>query len=178
MHGELYIGGDGLARGYLKRPESTTEKFLSNPFNHEPGSRLYRTGDLARYLPDGNIEFLGRTDNQVKIRGHRVELGEIEAALNQHPAVLDNVVVAHARGSWGEKSLVGYVVLRQQSATSVTELRSFLKEKLPESMIPSEFLMLEALPRTPNGKIDRNVPLPDGETTYQGLSFRERRQRS
>ena len=163
MHGELYIGGDGLARGYLKGPESTTEKFLSNPFNHEPGSRLYRTGDLARYLPDGNIEFLGRVDNQVKIRGYRIELGEIEAALNQHPAVLDNVVVARERGSWREKSLVGYVVLRQQSATSVTELRSFLKEKLPEYTIPAEFLMLDALPQTPNGKIDRNaLPLPDG----------------
>jgi amino acid adenylation domain-containing protein len=163
VHGELYIGGDGLARGYLNQRELTAEKFLPNPFKDEPGSRLYRTGDLACYLPDGNIEFLGRTDNQVKIRGYRIELGEIEAALNQHPAVLDSVLVARERASWEEKSLVGYVVLRQQSATSVSELRSFLKEKLPEYTIPAEFVLLDALPRTPNGKIDRNaLPLPDG----------------
>ena len=163
VHGELYIGGDGLARGHLNRPELTAEKFVANPFSNQPGARLYRTGDRARYRADGNIEFLGRGDNQVKIRGYRIELGEIETILNQHPAVKDNAVVGRERGPSGEKSLVGYVVLRQQLVSSVTELRSFLKKKLPEYMIPSEFLTLDALPLTPNGKIDRNaLPLPDG----------------
>ena len=161
--GELHIGGNGLARGYLNQPELTAEKFVPNPFNGKSETRLYRTGDRARYLPDGNIEFLGRIDNQVKIRGYRIELGEIETILNEHPAVKDNVVVARECGSWQEKSLVAYVVLRQQSASSVAELRSFLKEKLPEYMVPSEFLTLDALPQAPNGKIDRNaLPLPDG----------------
>ena len=115
VHGELYIGGDGLARGYLNRPELTEERFVSNPFSNKPGSRLYRTGDRARYRAGGNIEFLGRTDNQVKIRGHRIELGEIEAALNQHPAVRESVIVVRDRDSTGN-SLVAYVVLKPQLA--------------------------------------------------------------
>ena len=124
VHGELYIGGDGLAQGYLNQPGLTAEKFIANPFT--PGNRLYRTGDRARYLSNGNIEFLGRPDNQVKIRGYRIELGEIEATLMQHPAVQDNVLVARARGSSEEKDLIAYVVPTVLSALSVTELRSFL----------------------------------------------------
>ena len=127
VHGELYIGGDGLARGYLNRPELTAERFVRNPFSDQPDSRLYRTGDRARYRPDGNIEFLGRVDNQVKIRGHRIELGEIEATLNQHPAVKDCVVVARARESSDDKELIGYIVSTQESSVSVDEMRRFRK---------------------------------------------------
>ncbi|HEY7559872.1 MAG TPA: amino acid adenylation domain-containing protein [Candidatus Binatia bacterium] len=165
VHGELYIGGDGLARGYLNRPELTKESFIPHPFSDQPGLRLYRTGDRARYLADGNIEFLGRVDNQVKIRGYRIELGEIESALNQHPGVRESAVVVRDRDSLGEKDLVGYFVLTQGSTLSVEELRSFLRGKLPEYMIPSVFMPLGELPITPNGKIDRNaLPLPDGTT--------------
>ena len=127
-HGELYIGGDGLARGYLKRAERTEEKFIPNPFSNKPGSRLYRTGDRARYRADGNIEFLGRTDNQVKIRGHRIELGEVEATLSQHPAVKDSVLVVRDRDSTGD-SLVAYVLHNPQLAASVSELRRFPERK-------------------------------------------------
>ena len=162
VHGELYIGGDGLARGYLKRAERTEEKFIPNPFSNKPGSRLYRTGDRARYRADGNIEFLGRTDNQVKIRGHRIELGEVEATLSQHPAVKDSVLAVRDRDSTGD-SLVAYVLHNPQLAASVSELRNFLKEKLPEYMIPSEFVFLETLSLTPNGKVDRKaLPPLDG----------------
>ena len=163
VHGELWIGGDGLARGYLKRPELTAERFVLDPFSDQPGKCLYRTGDLARYRPGGNIELLGRLDNQVKIRGYRVELGEIEATLDQHPTVKDCVVVACEHESRLGKNLVGYVVPREHSVPSVTELRGYLREKLPEYMIPSSFVVLEALPLTPNGKVDRNrLPPPDG----------------
>ena len=129
VHGELCIGGDGLARGYLNRPELTEEKFIRNPFSNQPDSRLYRTGDRARYRADGNIEFLGRTDNQVKIRGHRIELGEIESALNQHPGVKDSVIVVRVRDSLTEESLIGYVVPNQQPAPTVVELRGYSKRK-------------------------------------------------
>ena len=181
--GELHISGAGLARGYLRRPELTAEKFIPNPFSNEPGARLYKTGDLARYLPDGNIEFLGRIDQQVKIRGFRVESGEIEAVLCQHAGVREAVVVARDEevenaecGSRmaedqkskienlksAEKRLVAYVVPHQEQTLAVHELRSFLKQKLPEYMVPSAFVFLDALPLTPNGKVDRrSLPAPD-----------------
>ncbi|HEY9877512.1 MAG TPA: amino acid adenylation domain-containing protein [Leptolyngbyaceae cyanobacterium] len=159
--GELYIGGDGLARGYLNRPDLTEEKFLQNPFSDEPGTRLYKTNDLARYLPNGNIEFLGRIDNQVKIRGFRIELGEIEAVLAQHPTVKEAVVTARKDIS-GNKSLVAYIVSHQEQASTIDELRRFLKQKLPDYMLPGAFVLLEALPLTPNGKVDRRaLPAPD-----------------
>jgi acyl carrier protein len=159
--GELYIGGEGLARGYLNRPEMTAEKFLPDPFSNERGSRLYRTGDLARYLPDGRIEFLGRIDHQVKVRGFRIELGEIEAVLRQHPGVHEAVVVAREDNP-GSKRLVAYVVPGEGSDFQISGLRSFLKEKLPDYMVPALFVLLKSLPLTPNGKIDRkSLPVPD-----------------
>jgi amino acid adenylation domain-containing protein len=159
--GELYIGGDSLARGYLKRSELTNEKFIPNPYGEKSGSRLYRTGDLVRYLPDGNIEFLGRIDNQVKIRGFRIEPGEIESVLCQHPAVRDSVVMTREDAP-GNKRLVAYVVPNQRPAVSALELRKFLKEKLPDYMVPSAFVILDGLPLTPSGKVDRRaLPAPD-----------------
>ncbi|MGH7770385.1 MAG: non-ribosomal peptide synthetase [Candidatus Binatia bacterium] len=157
--GELYIGGDGLARGYLARPELTNERFIPNPFSREPGQRLYKTGDLARYLADGNIEFLGRLDNQVKIRGFRIELGEIESVIAQHPVVREAVVVARDDAP-GEKRLAAYVVPKRESPPTTDYLRRFLQEKLPHYMIPSAFVHLESLPLTPNGKVDYRA-LPD-----------------
>ncbi len=168
--GELYIGGAGLARGYLNRPELTAEKFIPNPFSHEEDARLYKTGDLVRYLPDGTIEFLGRIDHQVKIRGFRIELGEIEAVLAQHPKVREAVVIA-SEDIPGNKRLVAYVVPHQKTLTS-SELRRFLKEQLPDYMLPSAFVMLEALPLTPNGKVDRRaLPTPHTFNTTQAASF-------
>ncbi|MBC8229643.1 non-ribosomal peptide synthetase [bacterium] len=159
--GELHIGGVGLARGYLNRPELTAEKFIPNPFSNEPGTCLYKTGDLVRYLPDGNIEFLGRMDHQVKIRGFRVELGEIEVVLSRHPAVQEAVVLAREHGP-GDKRLVAYVVPNQKQVPITRELRRFLKENLPDYMLPSAFVMLEKMPLTPNGKVDRSaLPAPD-----------------
>jgi amino acid adenylation domain-containing protein len=154
--GELHIGSVGLARGYLNRPELTAERFIPNPYSNEPGTRLYKTGDLARYLPDGNIEFLGRSDQQVKIRGFRIELGEIEAALGQHSAVWQSVVLAKANER-NAKQIVAYIVPLQNHSLTNDELRSFLKEKLPQHMLPSVFVILEALPMTPNGKVDRQM---------------------
>ena len=154
--GELYIAGDGLARGYFNRPELTARAFISNPFSDEPDARLYKTGDLARYLPDGNIEYLGRIDNQVKIRGYRIELGEIEETLRQHPAVQDAAAIARDDGS-GNKGLVAYVVLDPDKLPSISNLRGYLQEKLPEYMVPSAFVTLESLPLTPNGKLDRHA---------------------
>jgi amino acid adenylation domain-containing protein/non-ribosomal peptide synthase protein (TIGR01720 family) len=159
--GELHIGGAGLARGYLNRSELTEEKFIPNPFSDEPGARLYKTGDKVRYLSNGNIEFLGRLDHQVKIRGFRIELGEIEAVLTQHPAVRETVVIAQ-EDQLGNKRLVAYVVPNQEQVPTHSELRRFLKQKLPEYMLPSTFVMLEALPLTPNGKVERRaLPAPD-----------------
>ncbi|MBN3962217.1 amino acid adenylation domain-containing protein [Nostoc sp. NMS8] len=165
--GELYIGGEGLAREYLNRPELTTKHFIPHPFSNNPKTRLYKTGDLARYLPDGNIEFLGRIDNQVKIRGFRIELSEIEAVLNQHPAVRETVVIV-GEDVPDDKYLVAYVVLNQEQIAMqevqsfASLLRQFLKEKLPEYMVPSAYMVLESLPITPNGKVDRRaLPMPD-----------------
>jgi acyl carrier protein len=151
-----------VARGYLNSPELTAERFIPDPFSSEPGSRLYKTGDLVRYRPDGNLKFLGRLDDQTKVRGFRVEPGEIEAALRQHAAVRENVVVARDNGQ-GSHRLVAYVVAAHEPAPTVSELRGFLEEKLPEYMVPSAFVLLDALPLTPHGKIDRRaLPVPDG----------------
>ncbi len=163
--GELHIGGIGLARGYLNRPELTTEKFISDHFRNEPGARLYKTGDLARYLSDGNVEFLGRIDHQVKIRGFRIELGEIEAVLRQHPSVKEAVVIVREEIP-GDKRLVAYLTLNQEQTAKVEQLRRFLQQKLPIYMTPSAFVILEALPMTPNGKIDRRS-LPEPAQTRQ-----------
>jgi amino acid adenylation domain-containing protein len=158
---ELYVGGVGLARGYVNRPELTAEYFIPHPFSDKPGARLYKTGDLGRYLPDGHLEYLGRSDHQVKIRGFRIELGEIEAVLAQHPAVREAAVIACADVP-GEIRLVAYMVPAQAQAPTVRELRSFLKTTLPDSMLPSTFVWLEVLPLTPSGKIDRRgLPSPN-----------------
>ncbi|MEW6737016.1 MAG: amino acid adenylation domain-containing protein, partial [Acidobacteriota bacterium] len=154
--GELYIGGSGLARGYLGRPDLTAEKFIPDPFSLVPGVRLYRTGDLARYRQDGCIEFIGRVDQQVKIRGFRIELAEIETVLSQHPAI-KNIVVVARQDYPGEKRLVAYFVSRSENRPTITELRDYLKGKLPEYMIPVSFVCLENLPLTPNNKIDRDA---------------------
>ncbi|MBD2517741.1 amino acid adenylation domain-containing protein, partial [Nostoc sp. FACHB-973] len=171
--GELHIGGVALARGYLNRPELTQEKFIPNPFDKSQVtghlSKLYKTGDLARYLPDGNIEYLGRIDNQVKIRGFRIELGEIEAVLSQHEDVQASCVIAR-EDSPGDKRLVAYIVPQKEQTPTVSAVRSFLKEKLPEYMVPSVIVILECLPLTPSGKVDRRAlpaPLnPSGSDTF------------
>ena len=163
--GELCIAGAGLARGYLGRPDLTAERFLPDPAGGEPGGRVYRTGDLVRYLADGRCDFLGRTDFQVKLRGLRIELGEIEAALRRHPEVRDVVVVAREEPS-GDRRLAAYVVPAAGLCPSGDELRSYLRERLPEYMIPAVFVPLETLPLTPNGKIDRRA-LPRPESVRQ-----------
>ncbi|WP_414590151.1 amino acid adenylation domain-containing protein, partial [Scytonema sp. PCC 10023] len=166
--GEVYIGGMGLARGYLNRSELTAEKFIPNPLSDEPGARLYKTGDLARYLHDGNIEFVGRIDSLVKLRGYRIELGEVEAILRQHPIVREIVIIVQEY-SPGEKRLVAYVVTNLPSESASQELRSFLKNRLPEYMVPSAFVILETLPLTPNGKLNREaLPVPDLTTELKG----------
>ncbi|MBD2208320.1 amino acid adenylation domain-containing protein [Nostoc linckia FACHB-104] len=157
--GEIYIGGAGLAQGYLNRPDLTNEKFILNPFIS--GTRLYKTGDLARYLPDGNIEFIGRIDGQVKLRGFRIELGEIETQLNQHSQIQQAVVLVR-EDLPGEKRLVAYIVPNQKQSPTVSDLRNFLKQNLPEYMIPTVFILLDNLPFLPNGKVDRKaLPAPD-----------------
>jgi amino acid adenylation domain-containing protein len=154
--GELYIAGDGLALGYLNRPELTAERFVPHPFSPLPGARLYRSGDLARFLPDGTLEFLGRRDSQVKVRGFRIELGEVEAALAQHPSVREAVVLALGDGP--TKRLVAYV----SPSSDTAPLRDFLRQRLPEHMVPSAFVALERFPLTPNGKLDRKaLPPPE-----------------
>jgi amino acid adenylation domain-containing protein len=158
--GELYIGGVGLARGYLNHPELTAERFIANPFGNAPGARLYKTGDLGRYLPDGNIDFRGRFDDQVKIRGYRIELGEIATTLSQHPAIREVVVITR-EDVLGDRRLVAYLLPVQKPAPPASALHSFLKTKLPEYMIPAAFVTLETLPLTPNGKVDRRaLPAP------------------
>jgi aryl carrier-like protein len=160
--GELLIGGDGVARGYLGNPRLTAERFLPDPFSARPGERLYRSGDLARHRPSGELEFLGRSDGQIKIRGFRIELAEVETALQQHPAVADAVAVAR-EDAFGERLLLAYLVPRQPAPT-VQELRAFLQKRLPGPMVPSMFVFLPALPLSPNGKVDRAaLPAPGGE---------------
>ncbi|HVR09591.1 MAG TPA: amino acid adenylation domain-containing protein, partial [Thermoanaerobaculia bacterium] len=158
LPGELHIAGTGLARGYLARPDLSAERFVPDPFSGEPGARLYRTGDRARHLPDGRLEFLGRLDAQLKVRGFRVEPGEIEAALRRHPAVLDAVVVADARPGSGR--LVAYVVPAPPAAPAADEIRSRLRAVLPDYMVPALFVFLPTLPQTASGKIDRRALPP------------------
>ncbi|MFN6485611.1 amino acid adenylation domain-containing protein [Nostoc sp. DedQUE02] len=161
--GEMYVGGAGVARGYLNRPELTAERFISNPFDNS--KKLYKTGDLARYLPNGELEYLGRIDNQVKIRGFRIELGEIEALLASHPAIWESVVIVR-EDEPGDKRLVAYVIPQVQQSPTVSELCGFLKAELPEYMIPNAFVLLESLPLTSNGKVDRRaLPKPELDST-------------
>ena len=170
--GELLIGGAGLARGYLNQPELTAERFIPNPFSPDPTARLYKTGDLCCFRRDGTIEYLGRNDNQVKIRGHRIELGDIEAALESHPRV-KQAVAKVVEGPRREKSIVGYVVA---PGVETYELRTYLTERLPKYMLPSLFVKLAELPLTPNRKVDRNaLPMPQDANTLKGdhLSPRE-----
>nr|WP_283809171.1 non-ribosomal peptide synthetase [Tumebacillus amylolyticus] len=159
--GELYIGGDGVARGYLNQPQLTAERFLADPFRVERDGKLYKTGDLVRYLPDGNLEFLGRTDDQVKIRGFRIELGEIEAALGQHPD-LEQVVVVAREDRAGQKRLVAYTVPAENCHPTASDLRMFLNERLPAFMVPASYVLLQAFPLNPSGKVDRRM-LPEPE---------------
>ncbi len=168
--GELHIGGTGLARGYHTREKLTAEKFIKHPFSNDPQARLYKTGDLARYLPDGNIEHLGRLDHQVKLRGFRIEPGEIEEVLNQHPGVQTSAVVAREDFP-GDKRLVAYLV-NANGALRLSELRDHLRAKLPDYMVPAAFVALEALPLTPNGKVDRKaLPKPEFEAVTDRSQF-------
>jgi non-ribosomal peptide synthetase component F len=156
--GELYIGGDGLSRGYQQRPALTAEKFVPDPFSTQPGRRLYRTGDLARFAPDGSIQYLGRVDFQVKVRGFRIELGEIETALSQQPAVREVVLLTHEDEA-NHKRLIAYLV---GEPIPDETLRHTLKQTLPDYMIPARFLWLDKMPLLPNGKVNRHaLPAPD-----------------
>ncbi|NES82289.1 MAG: amino acid adenylation domain-containing protein [Moorea sp. SIO2B7] len=170
VSGELYLGGQCVGLGYLNHQELTRSVFIDNPFEEIDSDRLYKTGDLVRYLPDGTIEFLGRIDNQVKIRGIRIELGEIESVLTQHPQVKRTIVIPQENRP-GDKRLVAYLVTNQEQ-TTIDELRSFLQERLPEYMMPSAFVLLETIPLTPNGKVDRRaLPSPDLSSKYLEASF-------
>ncbi|MEG4442911.1 amino acid adenylation domain-containing protein [Microcoleus sp. AT9_B5] len=176
--GELYIGGICLARGYLNRPDLTAEKFIPNPFKHneisaieDEADRLYKTGDLARFLPDGNIEYIGRIDGQVKIRGFRIELGEIETALAKHRAVKQAVVLAR-EDEPGDKRLVAYIVANPEEKLAIADLRLYLQGQLPDYMVPAVFVNVEAMPKTPSGKIDRRaLPAPDSQRQEQSQSY-------
>jgi acyl carrier protein len=168
LPGELHVGGIGLARGYLNRPELTDEKFIDNPFydisikagQKWSSKKLYKTGDLARFLPDGNIEYLGRIDFQVKVRGFRIELGEIESLIDQYPSIR-HVVVIVREDEPGNKKIVAYVVPEPDQTIKNEELRRYLREKLPEYMIPSAFVVMDILPLNANGKVDRQaLPSP------------------
>jgi aspartate racemase len=169
--GELCIGGESLARGYLNQPGLTAERFVPDPFGHLPGGRLYRTGDLARYMADGTLEFIERLDDQVKVRGFRIELGEIESALLLHPGVRGGIVASREDAS-GQSRLVGYVVAAGEEALTANDLRSFLREKLPDHMVPSVFVMIESIPLMPNGKVDRkSLPDPAGRFADLGSNY-------
>src|SRR6185437_3462448 len=163
--GELLIGGEGLARGYLNQPELTAERFIAGPFAPDESARLYKTGDLCRFRSDGNIEYLGRNDNQVKIRGHRIELGDIEAVLESHPHIKQAVVKA-VEGPGEQKSLIAYTVGADLESQ---ELQAYLAECLPKYMVPSSFVRLAQLPVTPNRKVDRNaLPVPGAISNSNG----------
>jgi acyl carrier protein len=169
--GELMIGGAGVARGYLSQPELTAQRFILDPFQANSDTRLYRTGDIARYLPTGDLEILGRTDQQVKIRGHRVELGEIEALLGEHPAVRESVVVARETPN-GDKRLIAYVIPRDGQNPTQREVRQYVQERLPDHMVPAQIVFMTLFPQTPNKKIDRNaLPVPDADTIQSECAF-------
>jgi acyl-CoA synthetase (AMP-forming)/AMP-acid ligase II len=154
--GELYIGGDGVAKGYFKNAQMTAHRFIADPFAKRAGDRLYKTGDLVRYRPDGRLEFLGRLDNQVKVRGFRIELGEIESVLARNPQIRECVVAAQQDEPSGNR-LIAYCVPQESQKPSSEDLRSWVAAALPEYMVPSVFLFMPALPYTPNGKIDRKA---------------------
>jgi acyl-coenzyme A synthetase/AMP-(fatty) acid ligase/aryl carrier-like protein len=157
--GEICVRSPHIARGYLDDPELTLARFTTNPFTNDPPDRIYKTGEFGRFRLDGNIDFVARSESRVNIRGHRIELGEIEAALNGHPAVRENVVL---RWDIPDEGLIAYVVLKQGERADASELRGAVKAQLPEHMVPSTFVFLDSLPRTPNGKVDsRALPLPD-----------------
>lgn len=169
--GELYIAGVGVARGYLNRPKLTAERFIPDPFSDSPAARMYKTGDIARYLTDGQIAFLGRADHQIKIRGYRIEPDEIIAVLNRHPSIQASIVVAHEDG-FGDKRLVAYIVVAPGTQITAAELREMLSTYLPDYMIPASFIVLETLPETSNGKIDRAaLPAPESTNTLQDEVF-------
>jgi amino acid adenylation domain-containing protein len=167
--GELYIGGEGLADGYLNRPSLTEKAFVPHPFTKDPSARLYKTGDLVRYRPNGDLEFLRRVDHQVKIRGYRIELGEIEAVISRHPGVREAVAIIR-ENALGNKGLVVYIISHNERPPSTSELRNYLKEYLPEYMVPSTFVTLEEFPLNPNGKIDRKA-LPEPEQDRPDLDM-------
>jgi amino acid adenylation domain-containing protein len=169
--GELYVGGAGVARGYLNRPDITAERFIPDPFSLDPGSRLYRTGDMSSRLPDGQIAYLGRIDDQIKILGYRIEPNEIVTVLDRHPSIRSSVVVARG-SSCEEKRLAAYIVMRNGTTPAAADLRSFLQHELPDYMVPSVFVCLGTLPLTPNGKVDRAaLPDPDIENTLRDEPF-------
>ena len=173
--GELHIGGIGLARGYRNRPALTAEKFIPNPFDMAPGARLYKTGDLAREQPDGSIDFIGRSDGQVNIRGRRIELGEIVTVLNRHVAVRTSEVIAHEFTA-DDTRLVAYVVPVPGIEPTASDLQDFLRVSLPDYMVPTMFVRIAALPETPNGKIDRAaLPIPDATNSMREESGAEPR---
>jgi hypothetical protein len=169
--GELCLGGVQLARGYLHRPERTASSFLPNPFTEKPGQRIYRTGDLVRYLPDGNIQFLGRIDHQVKMHGLRIELGEIESVLAQHPAAREPVVLLREDRP-GLKRLVAYLVASRDEALAVRDLRAYAAERLPDFMVPAAFVIRDHWPLTPSGKLNRRaLPPPDQKDFTASTAF-------
>jgi amino acid adenylation domain-containing protein len=169
--GELYIGGAGVARGYLNRPDLTTERFVCDPFSDQPNERLYKTGDMARHLDDGQIAYLGRIDEQIKILGYRIEPVEIEAAIDRHPAIESSVVTA-CGSTCEEKRLTAYLVMRNGTTPAAADLRAFLQNSLPDYMVPTVFVKLKALPLTPNGKVNRaSLPEPNAENTLRDEVF-------
>jgi hypothetical protein len=173
VYGELYIGGAGLAREYLHQPELTARMFVPDPFSGEAGARLYRTGDLVRFRPDGNIEFLGRIDHQVKIRGFRIELGEIESGLSLHPAVGEVAVIAR-EDTPGDKRLVAYLVAENPPADLADQLRALVRATMPEYMVPTCFVIVESLPRSHNGKLDRKALPAPGPEAPRGVAVSPR----